>query len=152
MDLKSFLKSLNIIHLFLVAGLSVVTLYVIWQINSFNASNSEDNLFLYVVPILALIGYFGSQLLFRKLTTRINPSIALEEKLKKYQSFLLIKYALIEFPAFIGLMAYYSSGNALPLVISICLLAYFSVQRPTKENIIKWVPLSQEEQLKIQQI
>ncbi|WP_419211388.1 hypothetical protein ACNR9Q_11635 [Maribacter sp. X9] len=141
-----------ITHLFLVLGLGGLTLYVILKINSFNAENSGETLFLYVVPILALIGYFGSQLLFRKSTTKINPSIPLEDKLKKYQFFLLLKYALIEFPALIGLFTYYNSGNALPLVISICLLAYFAVQRPTKENIIKWVPLTQKEQMKIQQI
>ena len=152
MDLKHFLKTLTIIHLSLVAGLCIFTLFTVWQIHSFKANNASDNLFLYIVPILALSGYFGSQLLFRKLTTGMNPNNSLEEKLKKYQSFVLIKYALLEFPALLGLFAYYNSGNALPLVISLCLLAYLIVQRPTKEHMMKWVPLSREEKSKIQQL
>ncbi|MDP5062750.1 MAG: hypothetical protein NWP64_12585, partial [Maribacter sp.] len=98
----------------------------------------------------SIIGYFGSQWIFKKMISKIQLNTRLEDKLKKYQSALHIKYALIEMPAFIGLFAYYNTGNALPLVISICLLAYLAVQRPNKDNIIKNVPLTSEEQSQIQ--
>ncbi len=152
MEVKNFIKSLSIMHLFLVGGLSIFTIWVIFQINSFNTSTNGDNFYLYLVPIFALLGYFGSQLVFKKMTSKINQDTRLEEKLKKYQSALHLKYALIEIPAFLGLYAYYSTGNALPLVISICLLAYLYVQRPNKATIIKSVPLSQEEKNKVQQM
>lgn len=138
-------------HLFLLAGLSIFTIWVIFQINTFNTSSNGESIFLYAVPVFAMLGYFGSQWVFKKLTSKIQLSIRLEEKLKKYQSALHLKYALIEIPAFIGLFAYYNTGNALPLVISICLLAYLAVQRPNKDNIIKYVPLKPEEQIQIQQ-
>lgn len=151
MELKNFIKSLSIMHLFLLAGLSIFTIWVIFQINTFNTSSNGESIFLYAVPVFAMLGYFGSQWVFKKLTSKIQLSIRLEEKLKKYQSALHLKYALIEIPAFIGLFAYYNTGNALPLVISICLLAYLAVQRPNKDNIIKYVPLKPEEQIQIQQ-
>ncbi|WP_133671065.1 hypothetical protein [Maribacter caenipelagi] len=137
-------------HLFLLAGLSIFTIWVIFQINTFNTSSNGESIFLYAVPVFAMLGYFGSQWVFKKMTSKIQLNIRLEEKLKKYQSALHLKYALIEIPAFIGLFAYYNTGNALPLVISICLLAYLAVQRPNKENIIKNVPLIPEEQIQIQ--
>jgi NAD/NADP transhydrogenase beta subunit len=152
MEIKNFIKSLSVMHFFLVGGLSIFTIWVIIQINSFNTSTEGDNLYLFIVPIIAILGYFGSQVIFKKITSKIDINTRLEEKLKKYQSALHLKYALIEVPSFLGLFAYYSTGNALPLVISICLLAYLFVQRPTKENIVKCVPLSQDEKNKIQQV
>lgn len=150
MELKNFIKSLSIMHLFLVAGLSIFTVWVIFQINSFNTSTNGENLYLFIVPVIALVGYFGSQWVFKKMTSKINVSERLEDKLKKYQSALHIKYALIEVPAFVGLYVYYNSGNALPLVITICLLAYLFVQRPNKSNIINSIPLTKNEETEIQ--
>ncbi|TDT45081.1 hypothetical protein CLV90_2164 [Maribacter spongiicola] len=151
MELKNFIKSLSIMHLFLLIGLSIFTIWVIFQINTFNTDSNAGSVFLYAVPIFAMLGYFGSQWIFKKRTSKIQLNTRLEDKLKKYQSALHIKYALIEMPAFIGLFAYYNTGNALPLVISICLLAYLAVQRPNKDHIIKNVPLTGEEQSQIQQ-
>ncbi|WP_171017279.1 hypothetical protein [Maribacter sp. ACAM166] len=150
MELKNFIKSLSIMHLFLVAGLSIFTIWVIFQINSFNTSTTGENLYLFVVPIFALLGYFGSQLIFKKMISKIKLPERLDKKLKKYQSALHLKYVLIEVPAFVGLYVYYNSGNALPLVISICLLAYLFVQKPNKGNIIKSIPLTQNEITEIQ--
>ncbi|VXC17564.1 hypothetical protein [Maribacter litoralis] len=151
MELKSFIKSLTIMHLFLLIGLSIFTVWVYFQINSFNTSTTGQGIFLYTVPIFAMLGYFGSQWVFKKMSSKIKLENRLEEKLKKYQSALHIKYALIEVPAFIGLFAYYNTANALPLVISVCLLAYLAAQRPNKEHIINSVPLSPEEKSRIQQ-
>lgn len=150
MELKNFIKSLSIMHLFLVVGLSIFTIWVVFQKNSFNTSTNGKDLFLIIVPILALLGYFGSQWLFKKMTSKIKQSDGLADKLKKYQSALHMKYALIEVPAFVGLYAYYHSGNALPLVITVCLLAYLFVQRPNKANIISTLPLTQNEETEIQ--
>ncbi|MDO1514630.1 hypothetical protein Q2T41_18410 [Maribacter confluentis] len=137
-------------HLFLVAGLGIFTVWIVLQINSFNTSTNGQDIFLFIVPVLALLGYFGSQWVFKKMTLNIQLNEQLADKLKKYQSALHIKYALIEVPAFAGLYAYYKTGNALPLVIVICLLAYLFVQRPNKESIIKNVPLTANEKSEIQ--
>tara|TARA_R110001583_G_scaffold9203_6_gene43694 strand:- start:39024 stop:39482 length:459 start_codon:yes stop_codon:yes gene_type:complete len=150
MELKNFIKSLKIMHLFLVAGLSIFTIWVIFQINSFNTSTNGESIYLYLVPVFALLGYFGSQMVFKKMISRIDSKNRLEDKLKKYQSALHLKYALIEIPAFLGLFVYFNSGNALPLIITICLLAYLFVQKPNKESIVKSLPLTIEEKSLIQ--
>ena len=137
-------------HLFLLAGLSLFTIWVIFQVNSFNTSTNGEDAYLYLIPVFALLGYFGSQIVFKKMTSKIDINLKLEEKLKKYQTALHLKFALIEIPSFLGLFTYFNSGNALPLVISICLLAYLAVQRPNKENIINSIPLSTDEKTQIQ--
>lgn len=146
MEIKSFLKTLSIMHLSLVVGLVIFTLIAIAQGKGFNTDTDQSNTLLYLVPILALLGYFGSKYLFKKMLSDIKESDALVEKLKKFQSASHVKYALIEAPAFFALYVYYYSGNALPLVIAICLSAYLFVQKPNKEAIKRELPLSRAEQ------
>ncbi len=152
MELKNYFKTLSIIHLSLVLGLAVFTGFVLFQNKGFKANTNEDNVFLYIVPIAALIGYFGSQLVVKKLMGTIKRTATLQQKLSTFQSSQIIKFACIEAPAILGLFAYYSSGNALPLVISICLLAYLVVQRPNKERLLRFTPLTPDERRLIEKI
>lgn len=145
MQLKHLLKNLSIVHLSLVSGLTLFTTFILFQDKGFNAFTNEKNVFLYLVPIAAILGYFGSQYVFKIMTDSIKRLEPLTTKLAKYQTALITKMALIELPAFLGLYAYYNSGNALPLVIALCLLAYLVVQRPNKNGIFKSIPLTQEE-------
>ncbi|WP_396637951.1 hypothetical protein [Maribacter sp. R77961] len=150
MEIKTFLKTLSFMHLALVIGLSIFTVLAFTQNKGFNTETGRENMLLYVVPIAALLGYFGSQLLFKKLLLKISDTDSLEEKLKKYQSASHIKYALIEAPAFLALFVYYNSGNALPMVIAVCLLVYLFVQKPSKQKILLEVPFSDEERKRLE--
>ncbi len=145
MDIKSFFKSLKFLHLALVFGLSLFLIIAIVQGTSFNTDLNTNSTLLYLVPIFALLGYFGSQVIFKKMLSSVQLSDSFETKLKKFQSASHIKYILIEAPAFLGLFVYYASGNALPLVISGCLLAYLFVQKPTKEKVLNSLPFNSEE-------
>ncbi|MDC6388634.1 hypothetical protein PP182_08060 [Maribacter sp. PR1] len=116
----------------------------------FNAEMDNQNLFLYIVPVFALLGYFGSQFVFKNILSKIRKDAKLDEKLNTYQTASIIKYALIEGPAFLAIVAYNSSGNALPLVIGICLILYLAVQRPNREKIIESLPLTLEEKRKLE--
>lgn len=152
MDLKHYIKNLSIIHICLVAGLAIFIAFVLFQNKGFNSFTNENNVLLYIVPVAAILGYLGSQFLFKKMTDTIKRTEPLINKLAKYQTALITKMALIEGPAFLGLYVYSISGNALPLVIALCLLAYLIVQRPNKNSIFKSIPLTQEEIQLIQQI
>lgn len=145
MEVKTYLKTLSILHVSLVAGLALFTLFAITKVNSFTAEANGGSVLLYLVPVAALLGYFGSQLLFKKQTAKINIGEPLPEKLKKFQSASHIKYLLIEAPAFLALFVYYTTGNALPLVIAICLLFYLIAQRPSKDKIKRTLPLTATE-------
>ncbi|MFD0799481.1 hypothetical protein ACFQZJ_18565 [Maribacter chungangensis] len=143
--IKRFLQTLKLIHIFLVTGLTLFSFIAFVQNNGFNADINTNSTLLYLVPAVALLGYFGSQILFNKMISKVLESDALQVKLNHYQTASIIKYALIEAPTIIALFVYYATGNALPLVIALCLLAYLFVQRPTKEKIIASLPLNPEE-------
>lgn len=146
MKLKTFLKTLTTIHMTLCGGLMLLGILVYYNNGKFTAHMNPQDIFIYIVPIAATAGYFLSQLLFQKQVQAISIEAALSAKLGKYQSASLIKYALLEGPGFLALIAYYWSGNALYLVIAIALTAYLFVQRPTAAKMRKALPLTLEEQ------
>lgn len=146
LNAKLFVKTLSIIHAALLASLAGFALFCYFQVGSFEANMSETNLFIYLVPVAAAAGYFLSQSIFRKQVQGISNNQPLSQKLAKYQIATLIKYALLEGPGILAVIAYYLSGNALHLVIAIALIVYLFVQRPTKEKIKTDLPLSYEEE------
>lgn len=145
MNSKGFFQTLKLIHISLVAGLTIFSVFAFVQNNGFNADINTDSNLLYMVPVVALLGYFGSQVLFKKMVSKVQVTDSLQTKLNHYQTASIMKYALIEGPAFIALFVYYTTGNALPLVIAGCLLAYLFVQRPTKEKVISGLNLNSDE-------
>lgn len=146
MEPRPFLKTLSILHLALFLGLVFFSIFAYWQNGNFSAGMDQNDFFIYLVPVLAAAGYFASQFYFRKFLHGIKREERLGEKLGKYQTASLIKYALLESPGFLALFAYYSSGNALYLVTGIALMLYLFSQRPTATRIIKDIPLTLEEQ------
>ena len=149
MEIKNYFKSLNVLHLSLVIGLSIFFVIAIVQGNGFNTDLSANRALLYLVPAIALTGYFGSQFIFKKILSGVQMSDSLETKLKKFQSASHIKYVVIEAPSFFALFVYYTTGNALPLIIAGCLLAYLFVQKPSKEKVLQSLPFNAEEKQEI---
>ncbi|ASV32290.1 hypothetical protein CJ263_19815 [Maribacter cobaltidurans] len=150
MDIKAFLRTNTTIHLALVAGVTVFLIYSYLQSEEINAEMDSSNPFLYLVPIFAIVGYFGSQFIFKKMISSVNKDVSLENKLKTYQTASIIKYALLEGPAFFAIVAYSLTGNALPLVIAICLVLYLAVQRPNLHKLMDTLPLTSDEKRKLQ--
>lgn len=145
MQINNYFKSLKFLHLALVSGLSIFLILALFQGNGFNTDLNTNRTLLYLVPVLALGGYFGSQILFKKMLSGTKLSDSLETKLKKFQFASHIKYIIIEAPAILALFAYYVTGNALPLMIAGCLLAYLLAQRPTKQKVLENLPFNAQE-------
>ncbi|SRR6056297_775279 len=145
MNVQRFIQTLKLIHISLFIGLTICSVLAYVQNSSFNADINTNSTLLYIVPIVALLGYFGSQVFFKKMLSKVQKSDALQTKLKTYQTACIVKYALLEAPAFIALFVYHATGNALPLVIAVCLLAYLFVQKPTENKIINSLDLTSDE-------
>ena len=80
----------------------------------------------------------------------MDMGLSLEQKLKIFQSASIVKYALLEGPAFFAIVAYNLTGNALPLVIGVCLVLYLAVQRPNLQKLLDALPLTSDEKRKLQ--
>ncbi|MCJ7465560.1 MAG: hypothetical protein MUO53_02580 [Maribacter sp.] len=146
MEPKTFLKRLQIVHWCFVVALLGSTIFVYRDSTGFRVGMSEvKDIFLFIVPLVALFGYFGSQLIFRNQLRHIALTESLDSKLKKYRTASLIKYSLLEVPSFLALYAFYTTDIALYFVIAICLIAYLFVQGPKKSRLINEMPLCLEE-------
>jgi len=145
MQLKSMARNLKILHASLCIGLIIFIIVAYSQKGSFDAS-MNGNVFIYVVPILAMLGYFGSKWIYQNLIRNIPESEPLPKKLQRYYAASLLKYALIEVVAIVAIFGYYSTGNAMHLVIAICLIVYLILQRPQLHIIKQEVPLNLQEE------
>jgi len=143
---NALLKILKIIHIALCVGLVLFTGFAYLQIGDFSKANADSSLMLYIVPTIAVVGYFGSKYLFKNLIQKISKEDSLTEKLQRYQSASIVQYAVIEGPGFLSIMTYYSTGNMLFLAIAVCLIAYLYSLRPTLEKLKNELDLNFEEQ------
>ncbi|QLG47105.1 hypothetical protein [Costertonia aggregata] len=144
-DAKAFMRTLTIVHMALVGGLITFMLFAYFQTGGFVASMDQNDTFIYIVPIVAATGYFGSQFMFKKQLQLVKREDVLQTKLGKYFTASLIKFAFIEGAAFLALFAYFSTQNALHFTIAICLIAYLIVQRPTLPKLDQHLPLNMDE-------
>lgn len=143
---KSIFKTIILIHTALAIGLIAFAAFVYVKNGNFIAEINSDNVFTFIVPLIAISGYFASIYLFRVQTSKINSRQNLIEKLTAYQKAHIVRLALIEGPAFLSFIAYHLSGSALFLVIGLCLIAYFITLRPTITKINEQLSLTREEQ------
>ncbi|MFK7811246.1 MAG: hypothetical protein AB8B59_02055 [Maribacter sp.] len=143
---KSLIRILTIIHASLSLGLVIFAGFAYLQNGSFSATNNADDLFIYVVPVIAMAGYFGSKFVYQNLIRNLPKEESLSKKMQRYQIANIFKFALLEGPAFLALGIYYISGNALHLVIGLSLLVYLFFQRPSFEKLKSELPLSLEEE------
>jgi hypothetical protein len=145
MQANNFLRTLSLLHYSLCGGLLFFSAFAYWQNGGFNASYQDGDIFIYIIPIVAAAGYFGSKYMFQNLLQNIPKEEPLQTKLARYQSASLIKYALIEVPAIIALFAYFWNGTALHFAVAITLMIYLFAQRPTKEKILLELQIDFEE-------
>jgi len=142
---KSVSKTLTLIHVSLCIGLAIFTGYVYLQNGSFEVTSDYNNVFVYLVPLIAMAGYFGSKLVYQNLLGNLPREERLVKKMQRYQIANIFKYAFLEGPAFLALGIYLIDGNALYLVIGLCLMLYLIFQRPTLEKMKNELPLNLEE-------
>lgn len=143
---QQYFKSLMMIYgVMLVA--QVGTASVFFFLRSTQADVMQNNaqladIFQYVVPVIALVMPVSGWLLSRKSLKKLTENEPLSDKLRKYQSNLLVKYAFFEGPTLLALVAYFLTGEDGYLGIAAGLVLGFLSQIPTKQRVFDEVPLS----------
>ena len=145
-----FLRKLTIIHATLVIALLIFgAITYSFGVGFVTNFDTKSDAFIYIVPIIALLGYFGSIYIFKKQIRNISSSEELQLKLAKDQTASIIKYAVIEGPTLLIFFKFMNSGYTLYFTIACCLLLYLAVQRPNKNRLIQELNLNTEEQRKL---
>lgn len=133
---KSFLRTTSIIHFALVAGVLIFgfVMFSITENQKLDLSYTGDVMF-FIVPIMAIAGIFVGNYLYENTIKELVSKNTLREKLGGFQTASVIKYALLEGPALLGLVAFMNEENQYFLIISILLVGWLIMQRPTRDKI-----------------
>ncbi len=143
---NGFIKTLSILHMSLIMGpiLFGTVIYFQTQNASLNFSDTDD-IYLIIVPIVAVSCIFLGNFIFKQSIRNIPKTIGLRQKLARFQTASIIKYALAEAPALFGVVAFMITGNMAYLTISVVLILYFFMLKPTKEKIERYLDLKGDE-------
>lgn len=133
---NSFVKTLTLLHSVLVMGLVTfagVSLYL--GNGKINFDFNTEDTFLLILPVIAITALVLSRIIPQKLLQNTKETQDLKKILTQYQTASIIKYALIECPALIGIVMFMNTSNTAFLVISGVLIIYLLLQKPTKTKI-----------------
>ncbi|WP_394748683.1 hypothetical protein [Spongiimicrobium salis] len=143
----AYLKMLKLLHLAIIVAPCLFGVFVVYSHESLQMDfNHPEDVFVYIVPLIALGGYFGSSFIFGKIIGGLRQKKNLQQKLSGYQGASLVKYALLEGPALLSFFAYMNVSHPLYLLIGVSLVVYLFFQRPSKDGIIKDLELGHAEQ------
>jgi len=133
---KQFLKTISIIYYAILLGPLGFLAMQYFQVTETKLElTSTKNQFQYIILILAVMGYyFGNRIYNYKLKELKNKKTLLE-KLAYFQTGFIIKIALLEGPALLGIVAFSLNGNLFFLIIAGILLLIITLQKPTKQKV-----------------
>ncbi|RKD85082.1 hypothetical protein [Mangrovibacterium diazotrophicum] len=136
---QGYFTAIRIVHLALMGGIVFFSaISYVLQLNGFESSSDEEfNRFLApVVGVFVIGAAFASQIVFKQRLKECVSKPSLQEKLMLYRAALILKFALIEGPSFMAVVAYLLTGNLLYLGVVGLLLILFLIYRPSKEQTI----------------
>lgn len=143
---KQYFKLLLLVYgVMLVAQVGTGTVFFFLRSTQANAMPNEatlGKLFLYLVPGAAVVLPLSGMLLAKRAIKGLEISDLLSDKLRKYQSTLIFKYAFFEAATIFSLVAYFLTGEWLHLGVAGALVLLFLTQLPTRHRVFSEVPLS----------
>lgn len=144
--MNSKIKTLQIIHLAMILGQVFFALIAFFLNKDRAASATEENeLLLYIVPLIAAIGVIAGSFMFRKRLAVLSPAASLSEKHALYQGACIMRYAFLQGPSLFAIAIYLMTGNLVFLLFSGLLILYLIYLRPSENTIAETLGLTAEE-------
>ena len=144
---KSILKVIIILHSAFCLAILIFGITTVFITDKASISFTEtDDIFFYLVPMFAITLAVLSQLLYQRNLTSVHKKTTLIEKLTTYQSIRIIRYAMLEAPALLGIVIFIITDNQYYIIISAVILAFLVLLRPTKTIIKDDLKLNSEQE------
>jgi hypothetical protein len=142
---EQWLKSLNVLHLALVIGMSIflgLVCFLKKDVLTFQTS-SDTMPFTVVGLVLGLGVLFVGPLLFN---ARIKAaSGTLNQKLNTYRQAFVVKMAVLEGAAIFNILVLFLFGSGIQLLVATLLLCFMVMQKPSAFKISEALQLNYEE-------
>lgn len=145
---KQYLFQLQLIY-----SAQAMTLFVFGIVAYFIATSTEsesiqpENILIYILAGIVIFSLSAAHFVFNVLIRKIDQNLSLKPKLQKYQSAILIRSAVLEFPGLFAGVVCILSGNPLPLMGVAIILVVFFLLRPSTRGIIQDLNLSTQEKI-----
>ncbi|MEC7265155.1 MAG: hypothetical protein VXW38_15555 [Bacteroidota bacterium] len=148
-----FLKIMSFLHLGITA--TPIILGILFYTQSQGAQMNFDtsgDMFMAIVPVVAIGSIFLGDLIFKKMLGSLPKGSSLRDKLAKFQTASIIKFALLEGAALFAIVIFSNTQNLTYLIIGAFLIFYLLLQRPTKDKIERILDLRGEEKAEFNQM
>lgn len=135
-NLNHSLKILSLLY-FIFLGSQVIFAIValMQQKNTYFEFEDSEDIYIYIVPVLAIVAFVGSMFLFREQISALADKNSLKEKIMGYQTAYLLRMAFLEVACLFGIVAFLLKGNLFSLIFSGLIVLYFLALRPAKVKI-----------------
>jgi hypothetical protein len=145
----SIVRTINIIHMALIAGQAVFAFVMFTQSQQTTIKFDRQDEFIFIIPIFGVGSLFISNFLFKTLIAKAVTLPDLFSKLTGYQTAVIVRMALLEGASLFAIVTYNLTSNFLFLLISIFLMIYGVIIRPTVEKIADDLELSYDEKMQL---
>lgn len=142
-------KTIQIINGALIFGVLIFLMITFFLTKDPSFIYNDDSVFAILVPISLMLGAFLSSLLFKKQLQTIKKEENLQYKLGKYQSATIVRSALLEAPALLGIVATFITFNLYYLIFAGIALLLMVYNFPSKDKFTQDINLSFEEKTEL---
>jgi len=134
---KEYFNSLYIMYISLILGqvfFAIVTVFLN-QSGQISPIIVESKFTLLLVTIFsAFAGIYGSNYFFRLKINMVKQTNGLYNKLVEYRSASIAKWAILEAPSFLAIVAYFLTGDMTFIIITLAIIAFLLMNRPMAEK------------------
>lgn len=133
---NKFVQTLTMIYMMLLSGLLFFGALMFFQFKGdFTPSFDTSDTLLLIYPVIVIGAVLLSQFLSKKLLAEADKKPDLKSKLQSYQTATIIRLAILEGPAFFGLVMGLSSGNTTYVAIAGVLVFFMILNKPSRSKI-----------------
>lgn len=145
---REYFKALKILFYALIAGL------VFYAITATGIQKMEltspvtihfSNIVMPILLFIVMACIILSRVLFQRRLIEIKEKRSLQDRLTGYRGAMILRWALLEAPAFLLLTAYLLTGQQLYLALTLIILVRFITSRPTCQRTIEELTLTPTE-------
>ena len=150
---KQYFRTLTIIFYALIVGqiMMIAVAFISPYLYEKIITDTKEQMYITLgVSFICVFGFSVGRAIFKNKLKRLSQQEDLAEKMHKYMSLNITKYAIFEGCSFCAAIAALLTGETILLTFSILMLMLVFIDRPSNYKAIKDLQLSAEEGQKIQ--
>ena len=123
-----------------------IALFVV-ENKKFEPIQSIDEIFKILIPLAGFAIMFLARGIYNKYISSVNYNDDLLSKIKKYRTFKVIQWALVESIGFLSIVGFIITGNYLHAIVFLFMLGFFILIKPSKEQFFRDFKISGDQKI-----